>query len=69
MKKLSFSKNEHNKKEFHDEKILMKVRVAQHENNFFVHKVLWKFLLKQFVRVLKKSKAKESHSARDKKYS
>ena len=32
VKKLFFSKDEHNEKEFHDEKRLMKVRVAQYEN-------------------------------------
>ena len=39
MKKLSFSKNEHNKKKFHDEKMLMKIRVARHENNFSARKI------------------------------
>ena len=38
MKKLSFSKNEHNEEEFYDEKILMKIRAARHENNFFIRK-------------------------------
>ena len=38
MKKLSFSKNEHNKKKFHDEKMLMKIRAARHENDFFAGK-------------------------------
>ena len=39
VKKLSFSKNEHNEEEFYDEEMLMKVRVAQHENDFSVYKV------------------------------
>ena len=39
VKKLSFSKNEHNKRKLHDEKMLMKIRVARHENNFSVRKV------------------------------
>ena len=39
VKKLSFSKNKHNKKKFHDKKILMKVRAARHENDFSVYKI------------------------------
>ena len=39
IKKLSFSKNERNEKEFYDEKMLMKIRVARHKNNFFTYKV------------------------------
>ena len=39
MKKLSFSKNEHNKEKFHDEEILIEIRAAQHENDFFACKV------------------------------
>ena len=59
VKKLSFSKNEHNKEEFHNEKILMKIRAARHENNFSVRKTSWKFSLKQFVRILKNRKQKK----------
>ena len=40
VKKLSFSKNEHNEKELHDEKMLMKICVARHENDFSARKVL-----------------------------
>ena len=40
MKKLSFSENKHNKKEFHDEKILMKICVTRHENDSSVRKTL-----------------------------
>ena len=40
MKKLSFSKDEHNKNEFYDEKILIKIRAARYENNFSARKVL-----------------------------
>ena len=39
MKKPFFSKNEHNKKEFHNEKMLIKIPVARHENDFSVRKV------------------------------
>ena len=39
VKKLSFSENEHNEKKFHDEKILMKIRAARHENDFSAYKV------------------------------
>ena len=39
MKKLSFSKNKHNEKKFHDEEILMKIRVARHKNDFFARRV------------------------------
>ena len=39
VKELSFSKNEHNKEKFHDEKMLMKIRVARHENDFFIYKI------------------------------
>ena len=39
MKKLSFSENEHNKEKFHDEKMLMKICVARHENDSSAHKV------------------------------
>ena len=39
IKKLSFSENEHSEKEFHDEKILMKIRAARHENDFSAFKV------------------------------
>ena len=40
VKKLSFSENKHNEEEFHDEKILMKIRAARHENDFFARKTL-----------------------------
>ena len=40
VKKLSFSKNEHSKEEFYDEKMLIKIRVAQHENDFSARKTL-----------------------------
>ena len=33
VKKLSFSKNEHSEEKFHDEKMLMKIYITQHENN------------------------------------
>ena len=33
VKKLSSSKNEHSEEEFHDEKMLMKIRAARHEND------------------------------------
>ena len=39
MKKLSFSKNEYNEKKLHDEKILMKIRAARHENDFSARKI------------------------------
>ena len=38
MKELSSSKNEHNEEKLHDEEMLMKVRAARHENDFFVRK-------------------------------
>ena len=38
VKKSSFSKNEHNEEEFYDEKMLMKVRAARHENDFSARK-------------------------------
>ena len=59
VKKLSFSKNEHNKEKFHDKKILMKICAARHENDFSICKVLWKSLLKQFVQILKNRKQKK----------
>ena len=40
MRKLSFSKTEHNKEKFHDKKILMTIRAARHENDFPVRKIL-----------------------------
>ena len=40
VKKLSSSKNEHNKREFHDEKMLLKIRTARHENDFSARKTL-----------------------------
>ena len=39
VKKLPFSKNEHSKEELYNEKRLMKIRVARHENNFFARKI------------------------------
>ena len=39
VKKLSFFENEHNEEEFHDEKMLMKIRAARHENDFSARKV------------------------------
>ena len=39
VKKLSFSKDEHNEEELHDEKMLMKIRAARHENDFSARKV------------------------------
>ena len=56
MKKLSFFKNEHNEEEFHDEKMLMKIRAARHENDFSARKISWKSSLKQFARILKNRK-------------
>ena len=56
MKKLSFSKNEHNEKKFYDEKILMKIHTAWHENDFSARKISWKSFLKQFIRVSKNQK-------------
>ena len=53
MKKLFSSRNEHNKKEFHDKEMLIKIRAARHKNNFSVRKTLRKFSLKQFARILK----------------
>ena len=38
VKKLSFFENEHNEEKFHDEKMLMKIRAAQHENDFSARK-------------------------------
>ena len=40
VKKLSFSENEHSEEEFHNKKMLMKIRAARHENNFSARKVL-----------------------------
>ena len=39
--------------------MLMKVRAARHENDFFACKISWKFLLKQFAQVLKNRKQKK----------
>ena len=39
MKKLSFSKNEHNKEKFYNKKMLMKIRAARHENDFSARKI------------------------------
>ena len=39
MKKLSFFENEHNEEKFHDEKMLMKIRAARHENDFSARKI------------------------------
>ena len=59
MKKLSSSEDEHSKEKLHDEKMLMKIRAARHENDFSARKTSWKFLLKQFARVLKNRKQKK----------
>ena len=40
VKKLSFSENEHSEEKLHNEKILMKIRVARHENDFSVRQTL-----------------------------
>ena len=40
VKKLSFSKNEHSEEKLHDEKMLIKICIARHENDFSVHKAL-----------------------------
>ena len=39
VKKLSFSKNEHSEEEFHNKKILIKIYVARHENDFSTRKI------------------------------
>ena len=39
MKKLSFSKNKHSEKKFYNEKMLIKIYVARHENDFSVRKI------------------------------
>ena len=39
MKELSSLKDEHNEEKFHNEKMLMKIRAARHENNFSARKV------------------------------
>ena len=69
MKKLSFSENEHNKKKFHDEKMLMKIRAARHENDFPARRNFMKIFIETIHSNLEKSKVKENYSARDKKYS
>ena len=38
MKKLFFSKDEHSEQKFYDEKMLMKIRIAYHKNNFSARK-------------------------------
>ena len=38
VKKLFSFENEHSEEELHDEKMLMKVRVARHENDFSARK-------------------------------
>ena len=40
VKKLSFSKNEHSEEELYNKKMLMKIRVARHENDSFARKTL-----------------------------
>ena len=40
VKELSFFKNEHNEEELHNEKMLMKVRAARHENDFSARRTL-----------------------------
>ena len=59
VKKLSSFENEYNKEKLYDEKMLMKIRAARHENDFSARKVSWKSLLKQFARVLKNRKQKK----------
>ena len=39
VKKLFSFENEHNEEKFHDEKMLIEVRAARHENDFSVRKV------------------------------
>ena len=39
VKKLSFSENEHSEEELYDEKMLMKIRAARHENDFSARKI------------------------------
>ena len=39
IKKLSFSKNEHNEKKFYDEKMLIKIYTARYENDFSARKI------------------------------
>ena len=39
MKKLSSFENEHNEEEFYDEKMLMKICAARHENDFSARKI------------------------------
>ena len=39
VKKLSFLENEHSEEKFYDEKMLMKIRAARHENDFSARKV------------------------------
>ena len=46
-------------KKVHDENMLMKVRVARQETDFFRRKIFWKFFLKQSARVLKNKERKE----------
>ena len=59
IKKLSFSKDEHNKEKFYNEKVLMKIRTARHKKDFSARKVSWKLSLKQFVQILKNRKQKK----------
>ena len=40
VKKLSFSENEHSEEKLYNKKMLMKIRVARHENDFSVRKIL-----------------------------
>ena len=46
IKKLFFSENEHSEEKLHDEKILMKIRAARHENDSSARKTSWKSSLK-----------------------
>ena len=39
VKNLSFLKNKYNEEKLHDEKILMKIYIARHENDSFARKV------------------------------
>ena len=60
VKKLSSSEDEHSEKEFYDEKMLVEVRAARHENDFSACKVSWKSSLKQSARILKNRKQKKT---------
>ena len=69
IKKLSSLKNEHNEEKFYNEKMLMKICAARYENDFFCSQNFVKIFIEIICLNFKESKIKESHSARDKKYS